>query len=191
MRAFKVFIFGLLYGWVFKIAFDRIYRENDMEDLRNENASLRDYVHTLQSRLESKSRKSESAQTASYMPEPTLFSPPAPQPMDSPDAIPTERAPAEPFDLPTEASTESDSTQPTEMSAPSLGASEGDRDDLKIIKGIGPAIERKLNNAGIYTFAALAALSRTDLENILGSQVKRLQDENNLIAQAKRLSEER
>ena len=53
------------------------------------------------------------------------------------------------------------------------------------------ALERKLNNAGIYTFDALAALSKTDLENILGSQVKRLQDENNLIAQAKRLAEER
>ena len=32
MRAFKVFIFGLLYGWFFKIAFDRIYRGNEIDD---------------------------------------------------------------------------------------------------------------------------------------------------------------
>ena len=35
MRAFKVFIFGLLYGWFLKIAFDRIYRQNEMEDRWN------------------------------------------------------------------------------------------------------------------------------------------------------------
>ena len=183
MRAFKVFIFGLLYGWVFKIAFDRIYRENDMEDLRNENASLRDYIHSL----ESKSTKSESVPSRSYMPEQTLFSPPAPQPKNLPNATLTQPAPAEPFDIPTQP----DVSQPMEMPAPSLGASEGDRDDLKVIKGIGPAIERRFNNAGIYTFAALAALTRADLESILGNQVKRLQDENNLIAQAKKLARQR
>jgi predicted flap endonuclease-1-like 5' DNA nuclease len=181
MRAFKVFIFGLLYGWVFKIAFDRIYRENDLEDLRNENLSLKDYVRSLERQL-------QQASTPAMPAEATLFSPPAPQPIDSPNAIPTKRAPAEPFDVPAETPAVKAPAPPTQMTTPSLGASEGDRDDLKIIKGIGPAIERKLNNAGIYTFAALSALRKTDLENILGSQVKRLQDENDLIAQAKRLA---
>ena len=145
MRAFKVFIFGLLYGWFFKIAFDRIYRENDLEDLRNENASLRDYIHSLEMRLQPRSM----AQSA-------------------PQAVPVEAA------------------------APAPAAETGSaKDDLKQIKGIGPAIERKLNNAGIQTYAGLAGLTRKDLENILGSQIKRLQDENDLIAQAKKLARRR
>jgi predicted flap endonuclease-1-like 5' DNA nuclease len=179
MRAFKVFIFGLLYGWVFKIAFDRIYRENELQDIRNENSSLREYIQALESRAEPTSRESTMSQPMTSMPTETLISPPAPQPSNLPGAIPTVQAPAEPFDMPVEA--------PAPTSPPSLGASEGDRDDLKIIKGIGPAIERKLNNSGIYTFAALAQLSPKQLEEILGSQARRLQDENDLILQAVRL----
>ena len=150
MRAFKVFIFGLLYGWFFKSAFDRIYRENELEDLRNENASLREYIQSLELRLQPKSLEMKS------------------MPQSAPQALPVE-APAPPQQ--TEAATE--------------------KDDLKVIKGIGPAIEKKLNSAGISTFAALAALTKKDLENILGSQVRRLQDENDLIAQAKRLAKRR
>jgi predicted flap endonuclease-1-like 5' DNA nuclease len=139
MRAFKVFIFGFLYGWLIKIAFDRIYRENVMEDLRNENASLKEYIHSLESRLQPKSLESKSLTRAAGQP-------------------PTS-APASP-----------------------------EKDDLKIIRGIGPVIERRLNQAGIQTFAALARLTRAELENILGSQINRLQDENDLIAQAKKLA---
>jgi predicted flap endonuclease-1-like 5' DNA nuclease len=147
MRAFKAFIFGLLYGWFIKIAFDRIYHENEMEDLRNENDSLREHILKLETRLEPKSLETKSIQreqpAASRQPEPAEVLAPAPK---------------------------------------------SEKDDLKAIKGIGPAIERKLNNAGIETYAALAALTKQDLENILGSQVRRLQDENDLIAQAKKLA---
>ena len=139
MRAFKVFIFGLLYGWFFKIAFDRIYRENEIEDIQNENASLRDTIRSLEIQLQSKSLESKSVQR--------------------------ERT-----------------------SAPAQRTSK--KDDLKVIKGIGPAIEKKLNNAGIHTFSALSQLSAQDLENILGSQVKRLQNENDLIAQARELAKD-
>jgi predicted flap endonuclease-1-like 5' DNA nuclease len=156
MRAFKVFIFGLLYGWFFKIAFDRIYRQNDIEDLQNENASLRDYIRSLEMRLQPKSLEAQS----------TLRERSAPQ------AVLVE-APIEKQEAPVRAQTTSE------------------KDDLKVIKGIGPAIEKKLNKAGIQTFAALAGLSKRDLENILGNQVKRLQDENDLIAQAKRLARKR
>jgi len=156
MRAFKVFIFGLLYGWFFKIAFDRIYRENDWEDLRNENASLRDYIRSLEMQLQPKSLETKSMQRT------------------TPEARPAE--------TPTE-------QQDTPAPAPAQETSE--KDDLKVIKGIGPAIERKLNNAGIQTFAALSQLSAADLENILGSQVKRLQDENDLIKQAKKLAKKK
>jgi len=152
MRAFKVFIFGLLYGWFFKVAFDRIYHQNEMEDLRNENASLQEYIRSLEMQLQSRSLETRSAQME----------------RSAPQAIPVQ-APAAP--------------------APATSAS--GKDDLKAIKGIGPAIERKLNGAGIQTFAALAGLTKKDLENILGSQIKRLQDENDLIAQAKKLARKR
>ena len=150
MRAFKVFIFGLLYGWFIKIAFDRIYRENDIEDLRNENYSLKEYIRTLETQLEPKSLESKSVQREREQ-----------------QAMPVQPAPAQ---------------------APTSGQETSEKDDLKVIKGIGPAIERKLNSAGIRTYAALAALSKQELEGILGAQVKRLQDENDLIAQAKRLA---
>ena len=151
MRAFKVFIFGLLYGWFIKIAFDRIYRENELEDMRNENESLRDYIRSLEMRLQPKSLETKSMQSMQQTP---------------PEARPVE-------------------TPAKRMEAP---AQTSEKDDLKVIKGIGPAIERKLNNAGIHTFAALSQLSAADLENILGSQVKRLQDENDLLKQAKKLA---
>jgi len=147
MRAFKVFIFGLLYGWFIKLAFDRIYRENEMEDLRNENNSLREYIGSLEMRLQPKSLESKSIQRE------RSATPVQPEPVAAP--------------------------------APAPGS---EKDDLRAIKGIGPAIEKKLNNAGIQTYAALAALSTQELEDILGSQVKRLQNENDLIAQAKKLA---
>ncbi len=61
-------------------------------------------------------------------------------------------------------------------------------DDLKVIKGIGPEIERMLHKAGILSFAQLADLSPADLENILGSVVKRLANEQDLLDQARKLA---
>jgi len=146
MKAFKVFVFGLLYGWFIKVAFDRIYQGNEMEDIRNENASLQEYIRTLESKLQPKSLESKSVrQTASQsQPEPS---------------------PAQPVQTRSE------------------------KDNLKVIKGIGPAIEKKLNNAGIYTFEALARLTNEELENILGS-TKRLVQEGNLITQATKLAQQ-
>jgi large subunit ribosomal protein L21 len=98
-------------------------------------------------------------------------------PRSAPQALPVEAPAEQQMDL---------QAEPKAMAAPKPPPS--GKDDLKAIKGIGPAIEKKLNNAGIQTFAALAALSKRDLETILGSQVNRLQDENDLIAQAKKLA---
>ena len=136
MKTFKVFIFGLLYGWLVKFTFDRIYRDNEIEDIRNENASLKEYIHSLETRLQPKSLKRPAA-------------------------------------------------QPRKKSIPIPSATK--KDDLKSIKGIGPAIEKQLNNAGINTFADMAQLSTGELENILGS-TKRLVHEGNLITQAKKLA---
>jgi predicted flap endonuclease-1-like 5' DNA nuclease len=139
MKAFKVFIFGLLYGWFIKVAFDRIYRGNELEDVRNENASLKEYIRTLESGLQPKSLESKSVKREAAQPEPLQTA--------------------------------------------------NTKDDLKVIKGIGPAIEKKLNKAGILTFAALAGLSTEELENILGS-TRRLVQEGNLISQAKKLAKQ-
>ena len=61
-------------------------------------------------------------------------------------------------------------------------------DDLKIVKGIGPVIEGKLNSAGIYSFEQLGNLTTSDLERILGDIIERLADEEALIQQARDLA---
>jgi predicted flap endonuclease-1-like 5' DNA nuclease len=61
-------------------------------------------------------------------------------------------------------------------------------DDLKVIKGIGPVIERKLNDAGIYTFEQLGNLSVGGLRRILGDSIERLADEEALLRQARDLA---
>ncbi len=40
------------------------------------------------------------------------------------------------------------------------------RDDLKVIKGIGPVIEKKLNEQGIYTFQQIAEFSAEEIEQV-------------------------
>lgn len=61
-------------------------------------------------------------------------------------------------------------------------------DNLQIIKGIGPVIERKLNEAGIFTFEQLGKLTTADLRNILGNVIQRLANEESLIEQARELA---
>lgn len=61
-------------------------------------------------------------------------------------------------------------------------------DDLKIIKGIGTVIERKLNEAGIYTFEQLGDLTPADLRRILGNMIERLANEESLLQQARDLA---
>ncbi len=138
MKALKVFILGLLYGWFAKMAIDRIYRDREVEDIRKENAALREYVRSLETRLQSKP-----AETGSTV-------------------------------------------QTTKQTAP-VQTGTG-KDDLKVIKGIGPAIEKKLNDAGIQTFEALAQLTAEELEAILGSTKRLVKDPGSLIAQAETLA---
>jgi len=61
-------------------------------------------------------------------------------------------------------------------------------DDLKVIKGIGKVIERKLNEAGVYTFEQLGRLSPADLRRILGTTIERLANEESLLQQARELA---
>jgi predicted flap endonuclease-1-like 5' DNA nuclease len=62
------------------------------------------------------------------------------------------------------------------------------RDDLKVIKGIGTVIERKLNEAGISTFEQLGNLTTAQLRRILGNSIERLADEESLLQQARDLA---
>jgi len=45
-------------------------------------------------------------------------------------------------------------------------ATEAEKDDLKIISGIGPFIEKKLNALGIYTFRQIANFTEEDREKV-------------------------
>ena len=67
-------------------------------------------------------------------------------------------------------------------------AAKATRDNLQVIKGIGPVIERKLNEAGITTFEQLGNLTPADLRRILGNVIERLSDEESLLQQARDLA---
>lgn len=59
-----------------------------------------------------------------------------------------------------------------------LTAAQGDADDLKQITGVGPAFEKKLNDAGIFHFWQLAELNST--------QVEALEEELNMAGRVER-----
>ena len=61
------------------------------------------------------------------------------------------------------------------------------KDNLKKIKGIGPLIEKRLNQADVYTFKKLSKLASSELEEIVGN-AEHLSDEKDMIKQAKKLS---
>jgi NADH-quinone oxidoreductase subunit E len=48
----------------------------------------------------------------------------------------------------------------------SAGEPDDDTDDLKLIKGIGPAIEKTLNELGIYRFNQIAEMSEYDIDRV-------------------------
>ncbi|NPA31431.1 MAG: hypothetical protein GXO37_05460 [Chloroflexi bacterium] len=57
--------------------------------------------------------------------------------------------------------------------------------DLQQIRGIGPVIAQKLNEAGIFTFAQLAQLTASQLAEIVGEEIHRLADEEEILRQAR------
>jgi len=57
-------------------------------------------------------------------------------------------------------------------------------DPLEKIKGIGPVIKTKLYAGGIISFKQLSKLTPADLEAIVGEDIKRLADEDEIIRQA-------
>ena len=60
------------------------------------------------------------------------------------------------------------------------------KDNLKAIRGVGPVIEKRLNQAGIYTFEEMAQLTPDELQEILGELIRKFfPGEDKMIAQAK------
>ncbi len=59
-------------------------------------------------------------------------------------------------------------TAKTEAAAPAalFKAPEGEADDLKKISGVGPVLEKKLNELGITTFAQVAAFTKEDIDKV-------------------------
>jgi large subunit ribosomal protein L21 len=62
-------------------------------------------------------------------------------------------------------------------------------DDLTKIKGIGPVIAKKLNDAGIMTFQQLSRLSTEEFEQIMGDLLQRFVNEKSILGQARELAE--
>ena len=61
--------------------------------------------------------------------------------------------------------------------------------DLKVIEGIGPTYERRLNEAGIYTFVGVAQCSADELRTITGLKAWQAAVPEKWIAEAQNLSE--
>jgi len=57
-------------------------------------------------------------------------------------------------------------TAPADGVAPLFTAPEGANDDLKMIAGVGPVLEGKLNALGITTFAQVAAFKKADIARV-------------------------
>jgi len=66
-----------------------------------------------------------------------------------------------------------------------------DADDLIAIKGIGPVIAKRLNQAGIYKFEQLAELTLDEFEEALGDLLQRFINERSILRQARELADKK
>ena len=147
MRVLRVFFVGLVFGWLMRWVIDKIFLEDNLRGLANENEILRQRIITLETPRAQQSR-----------------------PIQRPEPAPL----------------------PVEEVQPVAGKGSGPvaphRDDLKLIKGIGPILEQKLNDAGVYTFDQMSRLTSDQLQAIFGESRRNLQNTNNLLSQAKKFA---
>ncbi len=89
------------------------------------------------------------------------------------------------------ASDKSETTDADVAEAVSDNSTEADisGDDLKVISGIGPVYERRLNDAGIYTYADLAEQAPEQLRSITGLKTWQAGDLDDWIVEAQTLTE--
>ena len=149
MRVLRVFFVGLLFGWLMRWVMDKIFLEEELRALGNENEILRQRIQSLEAPRAQQDR-------------PVRRQEPAPLPVED----------VEPVAL--------------MGSAPVTHH----RDDLKMIKGVGPVMEKKLNEAGVYTFDQMSRLTATDLQAILGISKRVVQSSDNLLSQAKKFAQD-
>jgi predicted flap endonuclease-1-like 5' DNA nuclease len=144
MKVLRVFFVGLVFGWLMRWVLDKIYLEENLRSVANENDLLRQRLQTLEAARLQKNRSMQ-------MPEP------APLPVEDVEPVAvTGSGPVAPH-----------------------------RDDLKMIKGVGPQIEKKLNTAGVYTFDQMSRLTTEQLQMVLGGSRRNAQSIDNMINQAK------
>lgn len=63
--------------------------------------------------------------------------------------------------------TSSETYDKTALNFESFGtATEANKDDLKLISGVGPFIEKKLNSIGIYTFSQVSKFAKKDIDDV-------------------------
>lgn len=77
-------------------------------------------------------------------------------------------------------------TQRIRYKSPPQGA-----DDLKKIKGIGPVIAKRLNQAGIYKYEQLADLTLDEFEEALGDLLQRFINERAILRHARELADKK
>jgi len=66
------------------------------------------------------------------------------------------------------------------------------KDNLQAIKGVGPVISKRLNEAGIYTFEELSQLNANELEEIMGSLAKRFfPKQESILTQAREFAQQK
>ena len=66
------------------------------------------------------------------------------------------------------------------------------KDNLQAIKGVGPVISKRLNEAGIYTFEELSQLTTNELEEIMGSLAKRFfPKQESILTQAREFAQQK
>ena len=66
------------------------------------------------------------------------------------------------------------------------------KDNLQVIKGVGPVISKRLNEAGVYTFEELSQLSPDELQEIMGPLAKRFfPKQESILAQAKEYAKQK
>jgi predicted flap endonuclease-1-like 5' DNA nuclease len=79
--------------------------------------------------------------------------------------------------------------EPKPVATPKPTPSASRKDDLKLIKGIGRQLEKKLNNAGVNTFEQMSRLTTTDLQNIFGISKRAGQKADHFLTQARKFAQ--
>ena len=161
MRVLRVFFLGLVYGWLMRWIIDEIYTRDHLRMITNENTLLRERLRELEA---PKSLALAPEQRTELMPAPLQ----RPEPREEPAAPPASLPARQP-------------TKPVQRG--------NQKDDLKLIKGIGPQLKKKLNSAGVRTFDQMSRLTTDELQAILGLSKRGLQNAYNLITQAKKFAQ--